>query len=302
MSDNNSDYDPIFVDVSIFTGIKRWFFWPWKKHLWIFISITSLLAIVITIRSIRLGPKVQRGLKLYFAKLAILQNEISRETHPNDSEMRKQHLEMVKKYASHLTSQQCMDVVRFLYPSYRPEKSLKEAISSLESKKIQNNKAVAFASTQLLSISISTLKKMKIPSSESMEQCTPWKISPDRREDIESSLDDCIQITDLLKQNPNYDNALESCLACRRTILLLLLDWGYNSDRIKTFRECVLKSRDVMRSLINSGKYTGDKLKDLKTWSESENFRLLIIDEMIKGDIDTVVKLLKKAIETSVTE
>ncbi len=288
-------------NVSVFVEIKRWFFWPWKKHPFIFFSIASLLAIFITVYSTREGPNVQQGLKLYFAKLAVLLHEIDGETHKENSEMRQEHLDMVRLYARNLTSQEYSDIVSFLYPTYRPKKVLANVAESLEKKDLDNNrKAILLASTQIRSISLSTLNKV---SKKTFKQSVPQRIHEDQKKRIEHSIEESVRISDLFVSDPNYENARESCLACRRSILLLVLAWGYDDlDRIENFRKAVIKSRDMMLSLVNSGKYTGDKRSDLKSWRNSENFRLLIINKMVDRDTDAFVELLKETIETSTTE
>ncbi len=281
--------------------LKR-FFLPFGKRP---ASLLVLLAAVVLVGWLHIATGVPELIihnydeaLMLAADALVLATEPTSKIGPDLAEESIDNAEIVRKYVDHLERGYLCHVVRWLYP----EQHLKRQLSSLWPTLKKAPRGDEEGARKVLLATGTQIDKFCMRAEEFSSRPLIWfkseRLPAELITDLNNALTRSHKQVDILVKSPNMENALESCMANRRTMLMLFLArLGYNEKgRINQFLSDARKARDQKRTLAEGMKDVRNK-RALLEWANSEQRRINILEAMLANDMDKVRELLRETIE-----
>lgn len=236
--------------------------------------------------------------------VSILTCEMLTETGPNFTDPINNHITMLANYSKYLEHKHLASLLR-AFSSYNPNKVFTASLEILKNAKGSQEKIANDIWRAGEEVMIFRLNAPKLlPRGIALHEYR--KAPKGLLDDIRNALEKSIEAEMLFDEKPTMENAIESCMANRRTILLLFLARkNYNRPEVASlftsFRGIVEKCRDRKTEIYGLLSENDPRNEFLKIISESENRRLEILDNTKNRNMRKVIDLMWEAIDESYT-
>lgn len=272
------------------------FFQPLIKHRFLTVSASVIIGIALYVGvDIGLAELVRQN----SYDMHMLAAELLTESGPKFTDASIEHSKMLSRYTEHLEERQFALLLRVLYPTYSPKKVLASATQTLKDAANEEaaRKAIWKAGAQSNQLYMAGKRFSLSPFAWFESEDLPARLLADVNDAFSMSR----EMVSRLEKEQTRANALATCRANRKTVLLLYLG-RLASDQARIRGD----TTEFLDIVTRAHKYTtivADKQKDEKAkqdileWAESESRRAKISKAMLVNDMDTVCELLKEAIE-----
>jgi hypothetical protein len=230
---------------------------------------------------------------------SILACEMICETGPNFPGPADNHVIMLKYYAKYMEQKHLPYILMALY-GHDQEKALEATAQTLKSveggqEEIAND--ILRAGEDVM------LSRLNAPKSflGSINLYKRWKKAPkELLEDVNKAISQSKEAAKVFHETPTLDNAVESCEANRKTMLLLFLARdSVQSELFEDFQNTVKDSRDRKIEMAGVGPYDDPRKEFLALIAKSEQRRWDILEDLKKQNINSAIERIWEAVETA---